>query len=125
MAETTGGKTSRPNYRSDELVSLGLFASCQQRLRRFVAGFAGILASISILTGAVSGAESRAFLFAADGNLNLIHQYDLSGNEFRQITNGQFDFPTLLTADSSTGSLITDINFAGRDAPSLVRFDFQ
>jgi hypothetical protein len=74
---------------------------------------------------AVPAAQSVTCLFAADGSSNLIRQYDLAGKEVRQITNDQFNFPTLLTFDSSTGSLITDINFTGPDAPDLVRFDLQ
>ena len=84
---------------------------------------ATVLTGIALFAIAAHG-EVMAWLFATDGNNNLIRQYDLEGNEIAQITNSSLQFPTFLTADSATRTLITDINFIpGEDGPDLVRLD--
>lgn len=82
----------------------------------------GILMAIGLCgVAAPVMADPSTFIFATDGDHHLIRQYDIQGNEIGQIQNQELFFPTLLTADASTGTLVTDINFTGLDGPDLVR----
>jgi len=65
-------------------------------------------------------------IYIADGAPDLIRVFDNAGLETRQITNPEFNFPTLLTFDEATGSLVTDINFLpSGQGPDLVRIDLN
>jgi hypothetical protein len=69
--------------------------------------------------------DPAIIIFATDGDNSLIRQYDLEGQEVGQISNTALSFPTFLTADPLTRTLITDINFIGPDGPDIVRIDLQ
>jgi DNA-binding beta-propeller fold protein YncE len=73
---------------------------------------------------AVAQTTNPLRIFALDATANLIRVYDRAGTEVGQISNPLLNFPTLLTFDEATQSLITDINFLPSGlGPDLVRMD--
>src|SRR5262245_48530807 len=75
---------------------------CKDRLsfkvRQVAAGALAFLATACLATAA----DTTAWLFVTDGAADVIRQYDPQGNEVGALSNPLFNFPTFLTADTTT-----------------------